>query len=145
MATTVLTTSEWIEDLQQQTADAEELSALDWLATDDVPTEEAENWQPPARTPDDVALLQYTSGSSGTPKGVVVSHRNLLHNSEYLKTCFELTTDSVSVTWLPNFHDMGLVDGILQPPCGCFAGTAVAASPAVWAGGAIVRNRHTLD
>ncbi|CCQ71013.1 Long-chain-fatty-acid--CoA ligase [Crocosphaera watsonii WH 0402] len=60
-------------------------------------------------------FLQYTSGSTGNPKGVIVSHENILHNSAYIQTAFQLTEESVSVTWLPSFHDMGLIDGIIQP------------------------------
>ena len=63
----------------------------------------------------EIAFLQYTSGSTGNPKGVIVSHENILHNSAYIQTAFQLTEESVSVTWLPSFHDMGLIDGIIQP------------------------------
>jgi acyl-CoA synthetase (AMP-forming)/AMP-acid ligase II len=78
-------------------------------------TDLASDWHEPEVSSDTLAFLQYTSGSTGTPKGVMVSHGNLLHNSEYIKQAFELTPDSVSVTWLPSFHDMGLIDGIIQP------------------------------
>ena len=62
-----------------------------------------------------LALLQYTSGSTTAPRGVMVSHGNLLHNSAHISRAFELTPDTVSVTWLPAFHDMGLTNGIIQP------------------------------
>ncbi|KIH99630.1 hypothetical protein LP52_07010 [Streptomonospora alba] len=61
------------------------------------------------------ALLQYTSGSTSTPKGVMVSDRNLLVNSELIRGAFDLSPSSVSVSWLPAYHDMGLIDGVLQP------------------------------
>ncbi|WP_424186613.1 amino acid adenylation domain-containing protein [Actinokineospora sp. G85] len=67
---------------------------------------------PPA---DRYALLQYTSGSTSTPKGVMVSDRNLLANSEIIRDAFDLSPSSVAVSWLPAYHDMGLIDGVLQP------------------------------
>jgi acyl-CoA synthetase (AMP-forming)/AMP-acid ligase II len=88
---------------------------LDWLATDLLPPVSAAEGGPAAAARGTLAFLQYTSGSTGTPKGVMVTHGNLIHNSEYLRRSFELSPDSVSVCWLPNFHDMSLVDGILQP------------------------------
>ncbi|MES2354843.1 MAG: amino acid adenylation domain-containing protein [Pseudomonadota bacterium] len=63
---------------------------------------------------DDIAFLQYTSGSTGTPKGVMVSHRNLVSNIALIHSTFQLTENSVIVTWLPPYHDMGLVWGLLQ-------------------------------
>ncbi|HEY0083939.1 MAG TPA: AMP-binding protein [Pyrinomonadaceae bacterium] len=64
---------------------------------------------------DMLAYLQYTSGSTSAPKGVMVSHANIVYNSAYIDEGFEHTTESVSLTWLPHFHDMGLIYGILQP------------------------------
>ena len=66
-------------------------------------------------TSNTLALLQYTSGSTTAPRGVMVSHGNLLHNSANISRAFEITPDTVSVTWLPAFHDMGLTNGIIQP------------------------------
>ena len=64
---------------------------------------------------DDIALLQYTSGSTGQPKGVIITHENIVANSRTIAECFGNTTESVSVCWVPSFHDMGLIDGIFQP------------------------------
>lgn len=64
---------------------------------------------------DDLAFLQYTSGSTAIPKGVMVRHRNLVHNSAYIAHGFEQDAESISVSWLPHFHDMGLVEGLVQP------------------------------
>lgn len=66
------------------------------------------------------AYLQYTSGSTGTPKGVVVSHANLMYNLNDLALTLAVTTESVMITWLPLFHDMGLVFGALLPLFGGF-------------------------
>ncbi len=65
--------------------------------------------------PEDLAFLQYTSGSTGTPKGVMVSHGNLAANISFIATRCGLGPDDVMVTWLPTFHDMGLIFGLLQP------------------------------
>ena len=64
--------------------------------------------------PEDLAFLQYTSGSTGTPKGVRITHRNLIANSQHIRRAFQLTPDSVGATWLPPYHDMGLIGGLLQ-------------------------------
>jgi len=66
-------------------------------------------------SPDDVAFLQYTSGSTGSPKGVVVSHGNLVDNEEVVRVAFGHGADTVFVGWLPFFHDMGLIGNLLQP------------------------------
>ncbi len=65
--------------------------------------------------PDELAFLQYTSGSTGKPKAVMVTHENIIANSQIIQDCFQNTPESVSVCWLPSFHDMGLIDGIIQP------------------------------
>ena len=88
---------------------------LEWLATDTIPAELAARWTDPGSTARTLALLQYTSGSTGSPKGVMVSHDNILYNSLYIQQAFSLSERSVSVSWLPNFHDMGLIDGVIQP------------------------------
>lgn len=61
-----------------------------------------------------LAFLQYTSGSTGNPKGVMISHENLLHNNRQLELAFGGTADTVYVSWLPLFHDMGLISGVLE-------------------------------
>ena len=72
-------------------------------------------WDRPAIEERTVAFLQYTSGSTATPKGVMVSHGNLLHNEEMIRRAFDQSSESVVVSWLPPHHDMGLIGGILQP------------------------------
>lgn len=70
--------------------------------------------------PDDVAAIQYSSGATGTPKGVLLSHRAVLNNVRAMRTALGLTSDSVSVNWIPLYHDMGLIDAFLLPLlCGC--------------------------
>jgi len=96
------------------------ITDLFWVATDDVPEVE----RPPAVevTGDMLGLLQYTSGSTSEPRGVMVSHRNLLANLEAIRRSFGIAFQSADedavetgVFWLPAFHDMGLIGGILAP------------------------------
>jgi acyl-CoA synthetase (AMP-forming)/AMP-acid ligase II/acyl carrier protein len=89
--------------------------ALPWFAVDALATSNAAHWRDPGLVDADVAFLQYTSGSTGTPRGVCVSHKNLLANLQQIQTAMALTTESVGVIWLPPYHDMGLIGGILQP------------------------------
>lgn len=81
---------------------------------------------PSSARADGVAFLQFTSGSTSTPKGVMVTHANLMNNLQYIHECGERTRASVTVTWLPVYHDMGLVDGLLEP---IFAGCRCVAMP----------------
>ncbi|TFI51134.1 non-ribosomal peptide synthetase [Mastigocladus laminosus UU774] len=101
--------------LSRDLTQSPELQSLHWIATDDCHSNITQVWHELCINDDDLAFLQYTSGSTGKPKGVMVNHCNLLHNSEYIKQAFALTPGSVSVTWLPSYHDMGLIDGIIQP------------------------------
>ncbi|MBO3462770.1 AMP-binding protein [Aetokthonos hydrillicola Thurmond2011] len=111
----VLTTTSNFAELERRFSANQELKALFWLDTDTIPSEFEQEWQKPAITNDTLAFLQYTSGSTSMPKGVMVTHGNLLHNSEQIYRCFEHTPDSQGVVWLPPYHDMGLIGGILQP------------------------------
>jgi acyl-CoA synthetase (AMP-forming)/AMP-acid ligase II len=83
---------------------------------------------PPAVTEEDIALLQYTSGSTSTPKGVVVRHGNLLANLEMIRLAMSNTEHSTSVGWVPLYHDMGLMMGVIQPLY--LGATSVLMSPA---------------
>ena len=89
------------------------LRSLPWLDTDTVSgTEEGKNYPIAAH---DIAFLQYTSGSTGTPKGVMVSHDNLMTNIRMAEEAFGLSPDSRCVSWLPLFHDMGLIGAVMTP------------------------------
>jgi thioester reductase-like protein len=83
----------------------------------------AERWADPRANATKLAMLQYTSGSISTAKGVMISHGNMLHNSAYLERTMRLSTASVVLSWLPLFHDMGLFGGVVQPMysgCACY-------------------------
>lgn len=95
-------------------------SKLIGLATDDLP-ELHYQWQKPNLSSEQLAFLQYTSGSTDTPKGVMVSHSNILNNSAIIYQAFGHSSQSEGVNWLPHFHDMGLIGGILQPLYGGFS------------------------
>ncbi|MGM0489804.1 MAG: aminotransferase class I/II-fold pyridoxal phosphate-dependent enzyme, partial [Planctomycetota bacterium] len=91
------------------------LKQLEWLAVDEVSEEQASQWHSPGFEADQLALLQYTSGSTGTPKGVMLSHANIMYNVMAIVYSFELTQEGVGITWLPTYHDMGLIGGVLNP------------------------------
>ena len=105
------------------------VSPIPWLNADVIPDVLAENWKMPAIAPQTLAILQYTSGSTSQPKGVMISHANLIHNTRAIYHAFGVGRDT-SVFWLPTYHDMGLVGGILEP---IFAGvTSVLMAPAAF-------------
>jgi acyl-CoA synthetase (AMP-forming)/AMP-acid ligase II len=111
----ILTTSSLLENIQPKIQDLLDLSVTQFLATDNLNDDEDCEFHFPEISGNSLAFLQYTSGSTGSPKGVMISHDNIAHNSVYIQNAFQLTEKSVSVTWLPSFHDMGLIDGIIQP------------------------------
>ncbi len=118
--TLALTTNSILNGLKRRVEQAPELKTLRWLATDDVNLQYAQKWQKVPLSGDDIAFLQYTSGSTAEPKGVKIAHNNLLHNLKAIHQCFQHTTQSQGVIWLPPYHDMGLIGGVLQPLYGDF-------------------------
>ncbi len=96
------------------------LSEVDTVATDETPDGIGDGWRPPAIAPETTALIQYTSGSTAQPRGVLLDHRNLLHNSSLIREAFGTSADTRALSWLPLYHDMGLIGGILQPLLGGF-------------------------
>jgi acyl-CoA synthetase (AMP-forming)/AMP-acid ligase II len=94
-----------------------QLAGLEWINSDDVDSSRADVWRRPEIDADTFALLQYTSGSTGSPRGVVVSHSNLLQNEYILQLAFDHMTHvrpGGGVCWLPFHHDMGLMGSVLQ-------------------------------
>lgn len=95
---------------------ADEINNLTWIATDSKELTEYEDYKEIHIAAGETAFLQYTSGSTGSPKGVVVSHSNLIHNSSLIKNAFRIRSGEIEVVlWLPFYHDMGLIGGVLQP------------------------------
>ncbi|MEZ4774222.1 MAG: AMP-binding protein [Bacteroidia bacterium] len=87
-----------------------------WIATDQIENKESTQWHTPAITGQSLAFLQYTSGSTGNPKGVCVTHQNLLHNERMISEAFRHQEgEMIGVGWLPLYHDMGLIGNIIQP------------------------------
>lgn len=89
-------------------------SLTPWYLSDFGDTAHAETWENPGLAPDDVAVLQYTSGSTGEPKGVVITHGNLVANQRSIAAVTGIDSTTVGVGWLPHYHDMGLVGMYLQ-------------------------------
>ena len=119
----LLTTNAVFTRLRNQFGQSPILQSLHWLETDALPQGLAHNWKCPKLKSDTLAYLQYTSGSTTEPKGVMITHGNVLSNLAYIDQGFEYTPDSIIVSWLPHFHDMGLVNGIMQAlyqGCECF-------------------------
>ncbi len=115
-----LTTTSLLARLDHWRGGDERLSALRWIAADE-PADLSHLWIPDGGGGADTAMLQYTSGSTAAPKGVVLTHRNLLHNLSLIRSAYHVEhgPEAVGVFWLPPFHDMGLIGGILQP---CYVG-----------------------
>jgi acyl-CoA synthetase (AMP-forming)/AMP-acid ligase II/acyl carrier protein len=110
-----LTTQPILSQIGQYLDEAADMRALPWVATDSVESGWASQWKEPRVDGDTLAFLQYTSGSTAKPKGVMISHGNLLHNQQSIQEAFGQSERSVIVGWLPLFHDMGLIGNVLQP------------------------------
>jgi acyl-CoA synthetase (AMP-forming)/AMP-acid ligase II len=111
----LLTTGEIMAKSKQFMSNVADLTKMHFIATDEVGTELASNWRDPHVPGDTISYLQYTSGSTTTPKGVMVAHENVLHNARCYKDKFQLSSETIGVTWLPTFHDLGLMEAVLQP------------------------------
>ena len=111
-AAIILTDSSSFGSLKKQLLEWDKAS-LHCLNTEKI--EQHSGWTIPDLDSDTLAFLQYTSGSTGEPKGVMITHGCLMQNQEMLKQAFGHTSDLVGVGWLPLFHDMGLIGNVIQP------------------------------
>lgn len=114
-ARVALTTARFLRLSTSMSEQAPELAALDWGCSDDIAVADGADWRLPAVDGRSIAFLQYTSGSTRAPRGVVISHRNLLLNEEVICASMGHDDTTIGVSWLPLYHDMGLIGMILQP------------------------------
>ena len=133
----VLTSAEHLTLAESLYGELPELGRIAWLATDSIPEGKKRQWRNPQARGSDVAFLQYTSGSTADPKGVMLSHENLLFNSSLICEAFGTDEGSTAVFWLPLYHDMGLIGGVLQPiycggSCTLLAPAAFLQRPRLW-------------
>ncbi|PYP93195.1 MAG: non-ribosomal peptide synthetase [Candidatus Angelobacter sp. Gp1-AA117] len=113
------------------------VSAMNWLNVQSIDSSLADEWCKPSIEKETIAFLQYTSGSTSSPKGVMISHENLLHNMTVIQAACNTGEDSTVVTWLPLYHDMGLIGTVLHPlhqgaRCVLMAPTAFLQKPSRW-------------
>ncbi|HEU4509394.1 MAG TPA: condensation domain-containing protein, partial [Pyrinomonadaceae bacterium] len=140
----VLATSQIISSLSNS-----ELKTLQSIATDDLHRTLQHEWKDKDIAANSLAFIQYTSGSTSTPKGVVLTHDNLLHNQRMIQTAFEQSEQSIILGWLPLYHDMGLIGNVLQSmycgaPCVLMSPLSFLQRPARWLE-AISRYRATTS
>lgn len=136
-ATFALTTAGILSLIENVKDEFPEFDQMRWIDTATVDPNLADQWQDPQVDKDQLAYLQYTSGSTSIPKGVMLSHFNLMHHAGYLKRACGYDSDSVTLTWMPYFHDYGLVEGMMVPlyngtPCYLMSPFAFIKRPVQW-------------
>jgi acyl-CoA synthetase (AMP-forming)/AMP-acid ligase II/acyl carrier protein len=135
----VLTSDELLSRMARLVGGPDTHSEIEVATTQSILAASRLAWSDPAVQNDSIAFLQYTSGSTAAPKGVQIRHDNLLVSLDLMVDASELSGRSVGVSWLPHFHDMGLIGGILMPMYAGFPVTLMA--PASF----IVRPRRWLE
>jgi len=145
----ILTTSAFHAMLAPLLAAAVELQNLQWLYTDAVAEGSEDVWAEPDLNSESLALLQYTSGTTGLPKGVMLTHGNIFHNCRLIAHAYEHTSATRVLTWIPTYHNSGLFGAIIQPLYGAYASVVMSPvsflqSPPRWLR-AIGRYRATVS
>src|SRR5262249_2698462 len=107
-----LTTSSFLSTAEYLSSADLRFRSIRWFATDKI-DDLSHQWKHSKISSDTLAFLQYTSGSTANPRGVMVTHENLLCNERMIHSAFGLTADSIGVGWLPLYHDMGLIGNII--------------------------------
>lgn len=136
-ATFALTTGSILSLIENVKDEFPEFEAMKWIDTEKIDLDLAHEWQNPDIDKDQIAYLQYTSGSTSTPKGVMLTHFNLMHHCNYLQKSCGYNEQSVSITWMPYFHDYGLVEGMMTPlynghPCYLMSPFSFVKRPMQW-------------
>ncbi len=134
-ARVALTAADLLGAVDEWRHSSERLGDLRWIAVETLPEEP--DLAPAATAADDIAFIQYTSGSTALPKGVMVSHANLIEDMARMEAVWGLDSRATMVSWLPAFHDLGLIFGLLQPLySGCaavqMAPNTFLQKPALW-------------
>lgn len=125
----ILGTSEYFDNAETRLQAFDTLSKTKKIAVDQRSSENYDYIAPDINL-DSLAFLQYTSGSTSAPKGVMVTHGNLINNIASMQACFGHDEKTIIASWLPMFHDMGLIGAVLQPIC--IGGKAIAMTPAAF-------------
>jgi acyl-CoA synthetase (AMP-forming)/AMP-acid ligase II/thioesterase domain-containing protein/acyl carrier protein len=110
-----LTTAESLRLIEDLIRIHPDLQKVRWMATESIPLELARDWKRPPIHAETLAILQYTSGSLAAPKGVMVSHRNILENEKMIQEEYDYTENNTFVGWIPLAHDWGLINCVFQP------------------------------
>ncbi len=136
-AKVTLTTTGVYSGIERRVEELPDVKSLAWRTTDDLDAGWADRWRDPGVDRDTLAFLQYTSGSTATPKGVMVTHGNLLHNEELIKNACEHDGETPCVSWLPLYHDLGLIGNMIQSmyvgtPCTLMSPVSFLQSPVRW-------------
>jgi acyl-CoA synthetase (AMP-forming)/AMP-acid ligase II len=108
-----LTSRACLRDVQREIAGHPDLR-LEWVAIDDIPLERSGEWTDPNSADDDLAIVQYTSGSTAEPKGVMVSHGNIMANQAMILRAHRHDETTTFVGWIPLAHDWGLMNNVIQ-------------------------------
>ncbi len=128
MPAAMLTTAPMAAAIRLLSGISPELAHLQLITTCDVPAEVPRAWPFQPADGSAAALLQYTTGAASAPRGMVLTHRDLMGNSELILRFFGLGPDSRWVTWLPLHHEMGLMGGVILPLYGGFPVTVMSSA-----------------